>query len=597
MQRAGALVLIATCFVAGVSASARASLPGTNAKIVFLDNAGDVETYNPGNEAIALVFPSDFERPRYDPTWAPDGRTLSWMENSDLDKDDTDTAARVLLANGLTTQNWGSNGVWSPDGRIGGWTVDGTSHNTTPTVAEAWSPDGTENAYEAATHTGAGWDYTLDVSNADGSDSHAIADLGINGGYCSGEDNGGVDWSPDGTRIAYCNLDRLHVVTANGSSDRVLSAAPDDGRPTWSPDGSEIAFDTDGAVTNVLAVVNANLTKFRVLLTADGRPVEGEEPNWGRAPMPNPSPPANTSPPTIDGTVRYASALTVDPGAWSGDSYRFFTYVWQRCVSATLCSDIPGATALRYVPVPDDIGRRLRAEVTAVSAEGSRVAVTAVTSVVPTPASWPPAVIPPSVVSPPTITGGLVVGSTVIASPGTYDGTKPLTSFYEWYRCSSDGTFCTTLDALDYGPQPGSNAYGRNHIVEPGDAGSRLEVLVSVAHGNATTRTWSAPTAIVAPIGPTVSGTSLAWDGGSILLTFHLCDPTSSTLTLAASDTVFPRTRAPSTYSWTLPWSGGCEDVVHSWPAVRSPRSRHQVALSVTDAHGVTASDDASLDG
>jgi TolB protein len=68
-----------------------------------------------------------------------------------------------------------------------------------------------------------------------------VRDLHANG-ECS-------EWSPDGTRIAYChqtntaNRFDIYVMNADGSGQRRLTATPGDDNPgAWSPDGTRLAF-------------------------------------------------------------------------------------------------------------------------------------------------------------------------------------------------------------------------------------------------------------------------------------------------------------------------------------------------------------------
>jgi Tol biopolymer transport system component len=121
----------------------------------------------------------------------------------------------------------------------------------------AWSPDGARIAYTG--EDGAIW-----IANADGSDAHAITDPTSSGGETmslSGPYDWHASWSPDGRSIAYSRTvaDRL-VPTRNGAGNvgvfleelRVWSEGEADvaltdeywgiGDIDWSPDGTTIAF-------------------------------------------------------------------------------------------------------------------------------------------------------------------------------------------------------------------------------------------------------------------------------------------------------------------------------------------------------------------
>ena len=112
-----------------------------------------------------------------------------------------------------------------------------------------WSPDGSQIAY----FDGNGdWGHSLRVMDRDGTDVRVVveneATLGVGHVY-------GLEWSPDGSRLAFSIEGRLYEVGVDGSGFRLLT---DDGvDPHWSPDGSHIAYtrNPEGSESGTLEVV------------------------------------------------------------------------------------------------------------------------------------------------------------------------------------------------------------------------------------------------------------------------------------------------------------------------------------------------------
>src|SRR5205823_2213455 len=97
---------------------------------------------------------------------------------------------------------------------------------------------------------------------------------------------------------------------------------------------------------------------------------------------PPPSPPTNTSPPTVSGTAEDGQTLAASTGSWSG-SPASYAYQWQHCDSyGGACSGIAGATGPTYLVQPTDVGSTLRVAVTASNSAGSTSAFSAVTGLV-----------------------------------------------------------------------------------------------------------------------------------------------------------------------------------------------------------------------
>jgi hypothetical protein len=83
--------------------------------------------------------------------------------------------------------------------------------------------------------------------------------------------------------------------------------------------------------------------------------------------------PQNTVKPSVTGKAVVGEELTASNGTWTGgvDSY---SYQWQRCTGAMVCTNVDGATAKTYGVRTADVGSSLRVMVTAHNASGSSAA-------------------------------------------------------------------------------------------------------------------------------------------------------------------------------------------------------------------------------
>ncbi len=78
---------------------------------------------------------------------------------------------------------------------------------------------------------------------------------------------------------------------------------------------------------------------------------------------------SNTALPSIEGTPRVLEVLNVDPGAWTAEELEF-AYQWQRCDPAgEACGEIDGAVLPSYQAGNEDVGMRLRVNVTAAAGD------------------------------------------------------------------------------------------------------------------------------------------------------------------------------------------------------------------------------------
>ncbi|MBF8252899.1 MAG: putative Ig domain family [Actinobacteria bacterium] len=198
--------------------------------------------------------------------------------------------------------------------------------------------------------------------------------------------------------------------------------------------------------------------------------------------------------PTLSGTVRVGSTLTVAPGTWLGSPT--LTYQWQSSSDNSLWNSISGATATTYVLTSAESGLYIRAQVYGRRTIGSTVyqttANTAATVIVPA------SNVTNSVL--PVITGNLLSGQTLTTTNGTWSTTGTFT--YQWQSSLNSGSTWTNIVGA------GSSSF----VLTGSETGIvRVQVTNSISSGTITGTAISAATAkIGAPYNtalPVISGT------------------------------------------------------------------------------------------
>lgn len=171
---------------------------------------------------------------------------------------------------------------------------------------------------------------------------------------------------------------------------------------------------------------------------------------------------------------------------------------------------------------------------------------------------------PPTNTSPPTISGKATQGSTLTASPGTWSGTAPITSAYQWQRCNGAGAIC--VDA--------TGATSSNYVLGTADVGATLRAAVTSTNSAGNSSAVSTPTALVtagsspAPTNtapPTISGTPVqgstltggpgTWSGAApITFTYQWrhCDTTGATCSPVSGATGSTYTLGPADVGSTM---------------------------------------------
>jgi hypothetical protein len=204
--------------------------------------------------------------------------------------------------------------------------------------------------------------------------------------------------------------------------------------------------------------------------------------------------PANTALPAITGTAKEGQLLTVTTGTWSGTAPITYAYQWQQCSPS--CTNISGATASNLRAVAAQVGKTIKAVVTATNSTGSASATSAATATVSTGA-------PVNTVLP-VVTGTTTDGQILSSTTGTWAGTATITYARQWKRCDAVGVNCTAI--------PGATA--SSYTLVSADVGNTIRLTVTATNGVGNTGADAATTAVVAGVAPantvvpTVTGTT-----------------------------------------------------------------------------------------
>ncbi len=191
-------------------------------------------------------------------------------------------------------------------------------------------------------------------------------------------------------------------------------------------------------------------------------------------------PPVNTSPPTISGITQVGQSLSATAGTWS-NSPNSYTYQWQSCdTSGSSCSNISGATNSNYLLTSAELGKTIKAAVTATNTIGSTSATSLQTAAITN-------LSPPSNTSPPTISGTTQVDSVLTASNGSWDG-SPTNYTYQWQSCDSAGNNCGNI---------ATNATNSTYTLTTAEAGKTIKVSVTAYNSAGNTPATSDKTAVI----------------------------------------------------------------------------------------------------
>lgn len=150
-----------------------------------------------------------------------------------------------------------------------------------------------------------------------------------------------------------------------------------------------------------------------------------------------PTPPTNTDLPLLSAEkIQEDIEISTSDGQWVSYEEADISYQWQECVlqsdNRPYCRDIEDAVDPEFTPGADQVGKFLRANVTATNGAGNTTVSSALTVAV----SAAPK--PPENTLAPVLSGEAKQGATLTISPGTWTGDNPINYTYQWQRCKSD---------------------------------------------------------------------------------------------------------------------------------------------------------------
>ena len=307
------------------------------------------------------------------------------------------------------------------------------------------------------------------------------------------------------------------AVTGQAQQGQKLTAAADPGATyQWyrcAPDASHCtSIHGAKAAGYTLGVKDVGKTLALTVKTADGTSL------YASAVGPVTSKTAKlavTKQPQITGTPSVGQKLTVDNGAWTA-APTGYTYAWLRCnQNGRICVTIANATSATYTATTDDTGHALAVRVTASTGAVAQPTLSVATAAVTAPAG-PVATVQPAV------SGTAQQGQRLTAVAGTWTGNGPVSFTYQWYRCDSAVSHCSSIH--------GATASG--YRLGAKDAGKTIALTLKAKDADAAVTVYLSAVGPVGPTAPTVQ------------------PKVTGTTTLSVDDGTWKTTPTTFTYQW-----------------------------------------------
>ncbi|MFC2030757.1 TolB family protein [Chloroflexota bacterium] len=265
------------------------------------------EVYAVDADGTGLVNVSQLGGGDLEPVYSPDGTRIAWLHyagsNGEIYVANADGSNRINLTNNSRLE---TSPTWSLDGtRIAFTRYLGPDHpeifvinsNGTGSLQQltdgdsgSWpycrshSPEWSPTAERIAYVCGLGLFSEVYFMNADGTSKTRLTDDSDDGH----REDGALDWSPDGSWIAYTKWNEAHKkadvykVSIYGSGIVKLTDGPGlNSSPAWSPDGTKIAF--HGYLDNQnfeIATISSNDGSGLTNLTKQGAGSGNFWPRW-----------------------------------------------------------------------------------------------------------------------------------------------------------------------------------------------------------------------------------------------------------------------------------------------------------------------------
>ena len=251
--------------------------------------------------------------------------------------------------------------------------------------------------------------------------------------------------------------------------------------------GSDCQVLRDTGTTLLLSDANVGSTlRVRVEASGPGGTVYAEsEPSEVVAAIP----PNHVAAPVLTGSTRVGQVLGATLGTWSGSLPLTYVRQWRRCdATGPGCVSIPGATGPQYTLAADDLGARIRHQVTGTNPAGADEGSSVLTAPV-------GAAEPPVATQPPALAGTAMDRQTLTLDRGTWTGAATVAYAQTWLRCNAVTGACLPIP----------NANGLSLLLTSADVGARLRADVTATNPDGTATRSTALTAAVAPAPPVSS--------------------------------------------------------------------------------------------